>query len=154
MTRRPLKLLVVCHANVCRSPMAESVFRHVLDDVIEAEVESAGLAALSGVPMHPLACEVLDARGYGRRGDTNAMRLVKPMLDWADLVLTMESGQRLEIIRRFPLAALNVWTLGHWMDREIDDPVGGDLARFESALNLIELCARSWLPALTQQPSL
>ncbi|WP_114809128.1 low molecular weight phosphotyrosine protein phosphatase [Paraburkholderia kururiensis] len=154
MMRRPLKLLLVCHANVCRSPMAERVFRHVLNDVMEAEVSSAGLAAMSGSPIHPLAREVLGARGYDRPGDTNAMRLVKPMLDWADVVLTMESGQRLEIIRRFPLAALNVWTLGHWIDREIDDPVGGDRARFESSLDLIEQCARSWLPVLTQQPTL
>ncbi|CAM2160182.1 MULTISPECIES: hypothetical protein [Paraburkholderia] len=154
MTKPPLKLLLICHANVCRSPMAESVFRHVLADVYDAQIHSAGVEAMSGAPAHPLARAALSSRGYGLPDEANALRLSQPMLEWADLAFAMERSQRLEIIRRYPVAARKLWTLGHWLDREIDDPVGGDAARFDATLDLIELSAWSWLPALNQQLSL
>lgn len=150
MTARTVNLLLICHANVCRSRMAESVFRHLLAQEAHAAVHSAGLEALSGVPPHPLARKVLAARGYPAPAEAQAMRLAAPMLDWADLVLSMESAQRREIVRRHPAVAAKVWTLGHWLGCEVDDPVGCDEARFDAILRLIERSAQSWLPALTR----
>ncbi|XP_053947223.1 uncharacterized protein LOC128855962 [Anastrepha ludens] len=41
---RPLKILFVCIGNTCRSPMAESVMKHwVEDNELSWEVDSAGL---------------------------------------------------------------------------------------------------------------
>ncbi|MCX4175809.1 MULTISPECIES: arsenate reductase/protein-tyrosine-phosphatase family protein [Paraburkholderia] len=149
-----MNLLLICHANVCRSRIAECVFRHVLSDAANVSVQSAGLEALSGVPMPPILYNVLVAKGYAIPADSSSMRLTMPMLHWADLVLVMETGQRYEVLRRYPFATGKVWTLGHWLGSEVHDPVGGDQALFEASLALIERSADSWLPALTMQPAI
>jgi protein-tyrosine phosphatase len=149
-----LNLLLICHANVCRSRIAECVFRHALSDVSAPSVQSAGLEALSGVPIHPIARKVLTAKGYAIPAESSSMRLTTPMLHWADLVLVMETAQRHEVVRRYPFAAGKVWTLGHWLGREVHDPVGGSEALFDASLALIEHSASSWLPALTMQTAL
>lgn len=149
-----MNLLLICHANVCRSRIAECVFRHVLSDAANVSVQSAGLEALSGVPMPPILHNVLVAKGYAIPVDSSSMRLTMPMLHWADLVLVMETSQRYEVLRRYPFATGKVWTLGHWLGSEVHDPVGGDQALFEASLALIERSANSWLPALTMQPAI
>ncbi len=45
-------LLVVCVGNICRSPMAQALFRARLPGV---DVQSAGLGALVGHPAEPFA---------------------------------------------------------------------------------------------------
>ena len=58
------RILIVCVGNICRSPMAEVMLREYLggeDSVIA--VESAGLAALTGNPIDPLAERVLADHG-------------------------------------------------------------------------------------------
>jgi protein-tyrosine phosphatase len=111
-------------------------------------VLSAGLAAVSGVPIHELAKKVLLERGYLIPLESSATRLVEPMLTWAEVVLVMEKAQREEVVRRFPVAIGKVWMLGHWVGREIHDPVQGDKAMFDDTLTLIERCVSSWLPVL------
>jgi protein-tyrosine phosphatase len=130
--------------------MAERVFRRVLPFPGGERVLSAGLAAVSGLPIHELASNVLTERGYMVARDATAVRLVAPMLDWADLVLVMDTKQRLEVVRRHPIAAGKIWTLGHWLGCEITDPVRGNKAVFNATLTLIERSASSWLPVLTQ----
>jgi protein-tyrosine phosphatase len=78
----------------------------------------------------------------------SAVRLVEPMLTWAELVLVMETEQRREVVRRYPEATGKVWILGHWIDREIHDPVRGNKAMFDMTLTVIERSVRSWLPVL------
>ncbi|TDY17044.1 protein-tyrosine phosphatase [Paraburkholderia sp. BL6665CI2N2] len=148
-----MNLLLICHANVCRSRFAECVFRHALSDASGASVQSAGLEALSGVAIHPIAHKLLAAKGYAIPAESSSARLTTPMLHWADLVLVMETAQRREVLRRYPFATGKVWTLGHWLGSEVDDPVGGSEALFEASLALIERCASSWLPAFSMQPA-
>jgi len=41
-----MKVLFLCHANMCRSPLAEGLLKHILQlNNIEAEVDSAGFEA-------------------------------------------------------------------------------------------------------------
>lgn len=149
-----LNLLLICHANVCRSRIAECVFRRVLSGAANVSVQSAGLEALSGVPVPSPVQDVLVGKGYAIPPDSSSVRLTMPMLKWADLALVMETVQRHEVLRRYPFATGKVWTLGHWLGSEVHDPVGGDHALFEASLALIERSADSWLPALTMQPAL
>ena len=64
MTDENFSLLVVCQANVCRSPMAERLARHVLAERLDPAragftVLSAGTHARTGSPMHPHVRTVL-----------------------------------------------------------------------------------------------
>lgn len=51
------RVLFVCHANLCRSPMAEFLARRLLADR-PVTVASAGTDAIDGLAMHPYAMEV------------------------------------------------------------------------------------------------
>jgi protein-tyrosine phosphatase len=146
-----LNLLLICHANVCRSPMAESIFRDRLLDHKKTMIHSAGIAAMSGSPIHPIARKILASRAYPIREDASAVRLTAPMLNWADLALVMDGSQRRELVRRHPSAAGKVWLLGHWLARDVPDPVDGDDAVFNATLDLIEASVTTWQPALTTQ---
>jgi protein-tyrosine phosphatase len=146
-----LNLLLICHANVCRSPMAESIFRDRLLDQEKIEIQSAGIAAMSGSPIHPIARKILRSRAYPIHEDAGAVRLTAPMLSWADLVLVMEGSQRRELVRRHPFAAGKVWLLGHWLACDVPDPVDGNDVIFNATLDLIEASVTTWQPALPMQ---
>jgi len=146
-----LNLLLICHANVCRSPMAESIFRNRFLDHQKVVIQSAGIAAMSGSPIHPIARRILVSRAYPIREHASAVRLTAPMLNWADLALVMDGSQRRELVRRNSFAAGKVWLLGHWLGRDVPDPVDGDDAVFNATLDLIEASVTTWQPALTMQ---
>ena len=58
------KVLFVCTANVCRSPMAQAIFNALAEDSgLPFRAESAGTAALEGALMAPNAVAVLEEAG-------------------------------------------------------------------------------------------
>src|SRR5262245_33025861 len=90
--------LYVCHANECRSPMAERLTRRMFADrfgaaAAELHVVSAGTHARTGRPMRPEAAKVLtyfaaDPTGFASRP------LGPGFIEGADLVLTATRAQR------------------------------------------------------------
>ena len=94
--KEPTKLTVlfVCHGNICRSPMAEFVFRRMvnragLSDIIETS--SAAVSAEEvGNPVYPLAKRMLATHGIGCR-DKVAVRLTREMYDESDYVVVMDN---------------------------------------------------------------
>ncbi len=58
------KVLFVCTANICRSPMAEAVFDALAEDGdLPFRAESAGTAALKGKTIAPGALAALEEAG-------------------------------------------------------------------------------------------
>ena len=60
------KLLFVCHGNICRSPMAQSVMAHLVKERGRSDifVDSAATSAEElGNPVHPCTRRVLSAHG-------------------------------------------------------------------------------------------
>ncbi|HET9519130.1 MAG TPA: hypothetical protein VFO77_15515, partial [Actinoplanes sp.] len=62
------EIVFVCHANLCRSPLAEGLARRMLDDAFgsaahTAVVSSAGTHAFAGSPMHQGSAQVLGECG-------------------------------------------------------------------------------------------
>lgn len=86
----PARVLVVCTANVCRSPMAEGLLRHHLDRAgADAVITSAGTHG-GRLPVDPDAVAALDALGVDLR--SHASRAVTRQVldtDGADLIITM-----------------------------------------------------------------
>ncbi|MDT8838256.1 low molecular weight phosphotyrosine protein phosphatase [Paraburkholderia fungorum] len=142
-----MKLLVICHANVCRSPMAESVLRRSVGHIDGFVVDSAGLSGAVGEKVHPLTAKALRERNYEVTSGT-AKLLLGGNVAWADLVFVMDKEQRKQLIARFPAASGKIWLLGHWINIEVKDPVGGDYEIFKATLDTIEKAVQSWLPAL------
>ena len=83
------RVLFVCTANICRSPMAEAIFNALASDAdVPCEARSAGVAAFVGEPIAPNARTVLEDAGV-RAGRHRARQVDKAMLREADLVLAM-----------------------------------------------------------------
>lgn len=139
------RVLIVCIGNICRSPTAEVLFRHHAPEVI---VSSAGIAALSGEPMDPMALAVLDEHGLDGRHHV-ARQLHDSLILQADLVLGMEPAHVDGIKRGLPSAAGRTFLLDAWRRQEgIADPFGQQRPAFEHAYDVIDAAVQAWLPHL------
>ena len=56
-------ILFICTGNVCRSPMAEGIFRHAVAHRGNFRVVSAGLGAMEGQPPSPYAVQAVKELG-------------------------------------------------------------------------------------------
>jgi protein-tyrosine phosphatase len=139
----PLRILIVCSGNICRSPMAEVVVR-ALDDRLA--VDSAGTGSWhEGQPMDPRALDALARAGFD--GSGHVARQVKPnWLAERDLVLAADRGHRRELRRlaaHLPGAA-PIRLLGEFAGEtdapDIPDPYSGGPRNFTHCLALIERC--------------
>lgn len=99
-------VLVVCSANICRSPMAEQMLRARS----ELEVGSAGTAALVGRPMDSASAHALRELGIAP-GEHVARQLTPALIDSADLVLAATLRHRREIVDLTGPAAGRTFTL-------------------------------------------
>lgn len=89
---RPLRVLVVCTGNTCRTPMAAALLRRLFDGAgLEAEVRSAGTHATPGWPAHPDAQAVAAEAGLDL-ADHRAQPLTAELVAWSDVVLGMSQG--------------------------------------------------------------
>ena len=144
-----MSTLIVCTANVCRSPSAEGLWRAaaVRRGVIRP-VASAGLQAWPGQPAHPVCVELLAERGIDL-GEHRSQRFRPDLGVRYDLILTMEQMQMRYIEMVAPVLAGRVQLLGRWGQGPIADPIGGDRSEFQRCLALIETAIDSWLDRLT-----
>lgn len=141
-------VLIICTANVCRSPMAEGVLRTAAAHAgIDVRCGSAGINAAIGQPPALLAVEATTRRGIDISAH-RAVQLLPPALRDNDLCLVMESNQRELLTRLAPSIAPKLFTLGHWDKTEIEDPMGEPIESFEHTLTLIEQAVARWLPYL------
>jgi protein-tyrosine phosphatase len=101
-----LSVLVVCSANICRSPMAE----HLLRARSGLDVASAGTAALVGRPIDSASAHALRELGIDA-GDHVARQLGPALVDAADLVLTATLRHRAEVIADSPTATSKTFTI-------------------------------------------
>ncbi|MEU4569260.1 low molecular weight phosphatase family protein [Micromonospora sp. NPDC023956] len=103
------QVLFVCHANLCRSPMAEHLARRTLERWPVA-VASAGTEAVTGRPIHPYAAVVTAARGVDTSG-FRSRRLSADHLTEATLVLTATRRQRSFCVGLAPATVHRTFTL-------------------------------------------
>ena len=89
------KIIFVCHGNICRSPMAEFVFRHLTKELGREEEFEISSAAVSyeeeGNGLYPYAADTLRRHGIPF-GHHRAHRITKQEYEKADLVIVMDSS--------------------------------------------------------------
>lgn len=107
-----LRILTVCTANICRSPLAEHLLNIHLSDV-RVDIRSAGTRALVDRRMPPEAVGMAVAVGID---EATALRhrarmLTGETLHGRDLVLAMSRDHRREIVEQDPSQMGRVFTI-------------------------------------------
>ncbi|QEO09510.1 low molecular weight phosphatase family protein [Protaetiibacter larvae] len=134
----PFTVLVVCTGNICRSPQAERLLQAEvlrLGWAGDVRVSSAGVAALVGQPMPAQAAA--QTIGYGGNPTGHAAKqLVEPLIEEADLVLTMERAHRAAVVRMVPRANRFAFTLPEFARLALDLRASGEAPPTDAALPL------------------
>jgi L-threonylcarbamoyladenylate synthase len=132
-------ILYVCSGNTCRSPMAEAITRALLSrrlGVEESQLEQRGLTVLSaGAFALPGSRATAPAQEAVRElgGDLSGHRsrqLTVDLINQADAIYAMGKSHLRLITALVPGAAAKAQLLS--ADGDIDDPIGGDLALYQS----------------------
>ncbi|HEY9418990.1 MAG TPA: serine hydroxymethyltransferase [Candidatus Udaeobacter sp.] len=139
-------VLFVCTGNICRSPIAEGIFRQMLGNRKDIEVASAGVHAVRGQPPSLYAVQVCEEEGVDISG-LRSQPLTAALVDRATHIFAM-TGAHLETIQMlFPDGAEKSFLLREFEEpdttvwRDVPDPIG--LGR-----DIYEACARTIKNAL------
>jgi protein-tyrosine phosphatase len=141
-----IKVLFVCTANLCRSPMAEGVFRALVERAGMAdafEIASAGTSEkFVGQSPAPAALEIAASRGYDI-SNIRARQVTGDDIAHFDYPLAMDSSHLVEMRWLAPRALVGKPKLFLSFAPpmgvvDVADPIGGPRAGFERALSLIE----------------
>lgn len=109
-----IRILVVCRANVCRSPLAQILLEDALAGRgVEAAVSSAGTRAHPGGAICELVSETVGGIAIGRDRvlDHRSRVLDGGLVAAADLILTAESSQRGLAAAAAPRSQSRIFTL-------------------------------------------
>ena len=116
-----MKLLFVCHGNICRSPMADFIMK---DLAVKAgrsgdfEIASAAVSREElGNPVYPPARRELAKHGIGCAGKT-ARQITRADYEYYDRIYYMDSGNARYLTRMMPSMEKCLPLL----DRDVADP--------------------------------
>lgn len=150
------KILFVCSANICRSPMAQEIFNALISDTdMPSEAQSAGVTALVGEPMAPNGVAALEEVGV-YAGEHRARQVNEAMLEESELVLAM-TPKHVAALRRFSAGSPEkVHTLLEYIhdapDLEgISDPYGQTMGTYRAFMRRIYECVEVLVARLRDQ---
>lgn len=152
-------ILFICLGNICRSPIAEGVFRHAAQQrgmLDRFTLDSAGLGSWHiGHPPDERAQAAMRVRGIDI-SYLRARRITAADFDRFDLILAMDRANRAGLYKLAPKDRQS--KIGLLMDhapnmtvQEIPDPFFGDKGAFDYACQLIDAACRGLLVSLTAQ---
>jgi len=156
-----IRVVFICTANICRSPMAEGLLRHHWkkwgqDQVTTGRrrllVTSMGIQMISGEPASPHAVAVCAEAGV----DISAHRsqaLDSEELQRADLILTMTRSHKNHLQLLAPSIKDKIFMLTCWprenpRRQSIPDPIGRSLQHYRKIFTLIDTHVTRIIPHL------
>ena len=160
MNKARVSVLFVCMGNICRSPLAEGVFRHLVHKRNLAdrfEIDSAGVSGYhEGDPPDARSAEVARRRGIELTG--RARRLKRADLDQFDYLIVMDRenragverlangaapGARIHFLRDFDPDAAD--------DIDVPDPYYGGPSGFENVQDMVERSCEQLLETIVEE---
>ncbi|PYL20415.1 MAG: hypothetical protein DMF41_06325 [Verrucomicrobia bacterium] len=148
-------VLFVCTGNICRSPIAEGLFRRLLGNRKDIEVASAGVHAVRGQPPSLYAVQVCEEEGVDISG-LRSQPLTAALVDRATHIFAM-TGAHLETIEMlFPQGAEKSFLLrefeqpGTTVWRDLPDPIGLGREVYEDCARIVKNALPSVLTFVEQ----
>ncbi len=154
-----VRVLFVCLGNICRSPMAEGVFRHLVEQAglaEQIEVDSAGTSNWHvGEPAHEGTRYVLEQHGIPYDG--RARQVTRQDFYDFDYIVAMDSSNLVELRHMRPVDARAKLALflsfADDVDmRDVPDPYYS--GRFEEVYKLVERGAQALLDYIREHEEL
>jgi protein-tyrosine phosphatase len=157
----PQRVLFVCMGNICRSPTAEGVFRHLVEAAglsQRIQLDSAGTHDYHvGRPPDPRSCAAARSRGY-RLDELRARQVSAADFAAFDYILAMDE-ENLAHLKALAPAGLRHkarlfldFSKGH-RGEEVPDPYYGRADGFEWVLDLVEEAAAGLLEDIKEKLS-
>lgn len=140
----PYRVTFVCTGNICRSPMAEHIFRHHAEDAgLDVEVDSSGTGHWHvGDPADERTVATLTRAGY--RSAHQARQFETGWFDQYDLVVALDQSHRTDLLAmalseeaRGKVRLLREFDTGA-SHLDVADPYYGRASAFEEVREQIE----------------
>lgn len=151
-------VVIVCTANVCRSPLGEAILKKMVreEDLISLiEVHSCGIWGMDGQKPSELTLQVANENDLDL--SQHQARSIRPdIIKQADLILCMTPQHRQELIQFFPSKEKKIFTLKGFLketrftDEVIADPIGMSLSFYRRVYREIESETKRILPVIRQ----
>ncbi|ANJ00754.1 hypothetical protein A8O14_06180 [Polynucleobacter wuianus] len=139
-----LRILTVCTANICRSPVAQLVLKEFLRSK-EVVVTSAGIMAVNFLPAHKFINEIMHQEGYKDIALHQSHVIIPQMISLSDIILCMENTHLKWITEKNPSAIGKTRLLSHWSSKEdVPDPIGEPFEVFIENVKLIKQYCNEW----------
>ncbi len=151
----PFRVLFVCSGNICRSPLAEAMFKALAHEAGIASrfvVDSAGTHGLhEGDQADPRTRRV--GRKHGLDVDSIARPVTDDDFDRFDLIIAMDRGHRRELFRRAgPGGKAAIKLMREFdpnaRDQDVPDPYYGGEAGFDEMYSILDPACRGLLQSL------
>jgi len=99
--KKPICVTFVCLGNICRSPMAEAVFRHLVDqaglgDCFEIHSRATSTYEI-GEPVHPGTQKVLRRHNIPLDASKRARQITRQEYTASDYVVVMDESNALDL---------------------------------------------------------
>jgi protein-tyrosine phosphatase len=157
-----MRVLFVCLGNICRSPTAEGVMRHLLREAgleDRIEIDSAGTGGWHvGAAPDERSAAAARARGITLEGAARSVAAAD-FDDW-DLLVAMDRENERELLHRAPddeakakvrlLRSFDAESVARG-ELEVPDPYYGGDRGFEDVLDIVEAGCRGLLQELRAQ---
>lgn len=137
-------ILFICTGNICRSPMAEGIFRHAIKGRRrDIQVMSAGIGAMEGQPPSHYAVEAVKELGIDI-SKQRSRQLTAELVQEADYIFGMTHSHVDTIFLLYPQAAEKTFLLREFDDtldifeKDISDPIGGSYEVYLNCRDQIE----------------
>jgi glycine hydroxymethyltransferase len=136
-------ILFICTGNICRSPMAEGIFRHVMKGRRDIQVMSAGIGAMEGQAPSPYAVQAVKELGIDI-SKQRSRQLTAELVQEADYIFGMTHSHVDTVLLLYPHAAEKTFLLREFDDtldifeKDISDPIGGSYDVYLNTRDQIE----------------